>query len=63
MDICVRPWPSVNVRESTVRTGRDRSLRDHAGMDRGLSEDVRVDTVFVSIETVIFRVTTVKRPF
>jgi hypothetical protein len=30
-------------------------------MDRGLSGDLRVDTVFISIETVIVRVITVKR--
>jgi hypothetical protein len=56
VDIRVRPL--IN----RVRTGRDCKLRDHAGMDRGLSGDVRVDTVFIRIETVIVRVTTVKRP-
>ena len=36
-------------------------LCDHTGMDRGLSGDLRVDTLFIRIETVIVRVTTVKR--
>jgi hypothetical protein len=45
--------PQIN----RVRTGGDRTLHDHAGMDRGLSGDVRVDTVFIRIETVIVRVT------